>query len=475
MITNVYYRPHIFSPAYNPIVWSFESDKANEVDMTYVVDIYVNGQNNYAYRLKQRPNPQGVCMVDVSPIIQPYINLVNFQAEEGSTGAYFENGNLITTDFYLAVGEEYRIGTGELIIYDGTTDTAGEPAYFIFSNEGTALYAGGQLVADGPVRAFPAALSYSDGIENMADSDEYGLFKPYILGGLIPANLGYGKFLSESPREVVIGSDDHHTLTFLNWNDYAAGSYASAIQGFKVDYLSATGAPVSDFYYNQVSNGGGPSTDPAYTVLTRSRQTDLITFKCGTKDLDWGSNPIPTTYTVTATYKSTGTTGTDPGATGSETFTFNVETPCDDLYETVRLSWINSLGGRDYYNFNSFYEKSTSAKEDNYSQTLLDWSGTTPVNVGSTNNWKRGGDKSFNKIITTSFAIQSDWLTQEQIDFLGAIPESPSVWAYIGDNAIPETVTVTNLEYQYKKVKQVKLVQASFTCRINRVTKKQNY
>ena len=124
------------------------------------------------------------------------------------------------------------------------------------------------------------------------------------------------------------------------------------------------------------------------------------------------------------------------------------------------------------------YEKSTNSTESEYYQTTLDWSSVRPVQMTSetnTNeNWQRGGNKSYNKVVTETFLIESNWLDQTKVDFLGAIAESPSVWAYIGSNKIPYTAKVNNASYSYKLVKQEKLVQASFELTITKVQQKQN-
>jgi hypothetical protein len=108
----------------------------------------------------------------------------------------------------------------------------------------------------------------------------------------------------------------------------------------------------------------------------------------------------------------------------------------------------------------------------------LDWSGTSPIpTTGNTNLsplWIRGGNKSFNKTVTSTFAIQSDWLLQEEVNYLAGIAESPSVWAYIGEEETPYTVEINNFAYTYQNVKQRKLVQASFDMTWTKTQQKQN-
>lgn len=461
MITSVHYKPHIWSPAYNPIMYSFTSDKNTQVDFTYVVDIYVNeavGSATYTRRLKQRPNPAGACMIDISPIVTPFIDLSNYSAEEGWSLRY-RNSDEIAASVYIKVGEEYAGPSGgATAIYDGN-GSIGEPAYTIYSQE-----------FEKPVRVIPAALDYQDSQANLAATGAYGYFAPYVMDD-------NGKFLKRDSNSISVRASDRHTLSFLNWYDGPTGaSTLGSIQLMQISEYGATGLIATTNYYNQESNGGGPQLGSNYTTVTESITTDVLTFRCGPGDLSL--DPSTTYYTVTAYIKTTPSSSASPQTVASETVTFTLDTECQDLYPVVRLSWLNDLGGRDYYNFDMFYELTSVTEGDTYYQTPINWSSTTPVAVdGSadqTGNWLRGGNKSYNPNVVRTFSIQSDWLTQEYVDFLGGIAESSSVWAYIGDNPIPFTVQITNSEYTYKNIKQTKLVQASFDCQITKLQQKQN-
>ena len=455
-ITAVNYRPHIWSPAYNPIVWSFISNQNTQPDFTYVVDLYINGAVTRTYRIKQRPNPSGVCMVDVSSILQPYIDLALYAAEDGWSLRY-RNSNEVLATVLIKVGEEYSVN-GALTIFNGS-GVVGAPAYSIGAKENNSK----------PVRVTPAALPYRQSIENMASTTDYYYWSDYLMDG-------NGKFLKYDDNTIDVYSYDRHTLYFLNWNDLGAG-YNNGVQLTQIkEYNSSNALIATQDFQNTTGNGGGPQTAANYTTLTESRATDQLAVRVGPEDLSL--NPSTAYYTVTLFVKASATTSTTPGATASETVRFNIVDPCNDLYPRVRLSWLNSLGGRDYYNFTMFFEKTTDSPGEVYQQTDLNWSGTTPVALSSaadkTANWLRGGDKSFNKVVNTVYKIESDWITQAEMDFLGAIPESPQVWAYIGQDPEPYTVQISNLSYTYKLIKQVKLAQASFDMRFTKIQPKQN-
>jgi len=480
MITTINFKPHVYSAGYNPVVWSFLSDENENIDFSYVIDIYINaatGSTTPTYTLKQRPNQVGVCTVDVSSIVQPFIELTNYSVEEG-WNKNFRSSAEIAPSVFIKVGEEYIGGTGSTLTTFNGLGSTGSPAYFIGSLEQSAF----------PISVIPGALPWEEAVASMADADasSYGFYQPYLMGATGAGDLALpgGKFLKRDSNDITVAYGDHHTLAFINWNyRFLPGTYGRPVQCILYNAYGATGGLIETAtYQNLVSVGGGPNTNANYTSATWNNDYAMLTFACGPKDLGIipvGSQVDIVYYTIQAYTKTTATASTTPQTVASELVTFTIDTNCQTLYPVVRLSWLNDLGGRDYYNFNMFYELTSSSTEQTYSQNPLNWNSTTPVvtdsSANTSPNWMRGGAKSFNKVVTRTFTIQSDWLIQEYVDFLGAIPESPSVWAYIGDEVNPYTVIVEKADYTYKNVKQVKMVQATFVCKITKTQPKQNY
>jgi len=445
------YKPHIWSGAYNPIVWVATGGLVALEDPKYLIDIYINGATGATYQLKQNPNPAGAMVLDVGPIVQSYIELTNYAAEQ-DTPTQFKDSADIVADVWIDINMEAWYNAFNVYL----TDYVGAG----YSQEG----------GTGPVRVLPAALDYYDSIDHMETSTTNGYFADYIMDG-------DGKFLKMDSNNINLNINDHHTLSFLNTWDGAAGTYQESVQGIQIKYYDSSGTLLSgsQFFQNITGNGGGPQTSDSYVSTIETRDTKMITFRCGPKDLTVPNNT--SYYTAQAYMKASATTSSSPGTVASELVKFNiVDEDCAAVHDKVRLSFLNDLGGRDYYNFTKFYEKTTNSKQKKYSQPSLDWSNwLEPIATTSdkTGNWLRGGNKIFNKTITTQIKMQSDWLSQEQVDFLGNIPESSSVWAYIGDVERPYTVSVDNLVYSYKTVKQEKLVLVTIEATLTKINIKQ--
>ena len=471
-ITNVWTRPQLWMPAYNPIVWSFLSDKITEPNFSYVVEVWIalpsfSGRITTLY---QRPSASGNCMVDVSAIVQSYLSLSNFYGTEIGTSSgnlYAKYGNQLGSgstlwnaclEVYLVVGEQYNV-SGVPVIFDGS-GAQGSPGYTIVSN-----------YSSSPVRAFPGAIPNPSSVSNIMSTSVANSFaSPYIMDG-------NGLFLTRLGTTQSIMPGQHTTLSFLNqWDSGSPGTWASTVQGIQmISYNAAGGSLGTQFLYNNTANGGGPQTNDAYTSTSFGIGTSILRVNVGTSRF---TQPAGTAYyTVQAFRKSSATSSNTPGTACSALYRFNlVSPPCSDLYPTVRVAWFNDLGGMDYYNFTMLYEKSTTSEGETYNQSQINWDGAYPFSQTITGDWwLKGGKKSFNKIVTTRMVLQTDWLTQAEVDALGQIPESPLVWAYIGQNTNePVSLIVTNTEYTYSNVAQQKLVQVTLEAEWDKIQPKQN-
>lgn len=481
-ITSVAQRPHWISTPVNPMIYSVDSDKNEELDMFYVFDLYVNGSATRTHRIKQRPNPAGFGMIDISSIMSTHINLSDWAPAEfdyttGTNVIKDYDGIIAQVEVY--VGEEYLVD-GLPTLFDGS-GTAGDPAYELASSENNETP---NVNAKWPI-VVPGALSYQEGVESLSDQSTQ---IPYWQKYAQLDTTGYGYALSDVPlnatwNKFVLG--DFITLSYLNQNPFYVDNVSGQIYLWTIKaYENGNGTPLqTNIVYNITGNGGGPATTTGYSSVTFNDPEYFFLntqFNPGTL---WTAPAGMDYFTVTPTTKDSG------GSFEGQTYYFYVDPDCQDLYQRVRLSWLNKWGGRDYYNFTKFYEKSTNTTSDSYSQSNYNWSGTTPV-VGSgfqnkTNNWNKGGTKSFNRNTEITMRIESDWVVQEELDYLGAIPESPDVIAYVGDTVpaktpaaspeeIPYTVQITNLKYEYKLIKQQKLTQVSFDMTYTKLDKKQD-
>lgn len=488
MITSVPYKPNWLSPVYNPIIWSVNSSKINSQDFKYVFDIYVNGVK--VNRIKQRANPTGYGMIDVSNIVEGLLEWEspNTPQTQGETEIDWLNGKVyqdnvgLSKHVVIKVGEEYTTN-GVTQIYTGAADIAGEPAYTLYSANTTNT----QL----PIRAWSCSMEDHPQQWQMQDPTESGIFGLDPFNGDIcydhGMNLAYP--LSSDTLNRSMYRFDKQIISWINWSPYPS-QQDRPIYGFRWIFKDQNGAVLSQNDVPMVTQFGYAQRTACSSTVTAELDArfDLVHVLASPTDLiealNAGLFTVDDVYSIEIQGFSKGT-NCDFGTPITHKVTLNMLDYCAPLYPRVRLSWFNQWGSRDYMNFTMFMEKTIATQMSTYAQEQMNWSSSTPVpmlgNAGVIKNLGvKGGDKAYNKSATTTYSIQSDWLTQDQIELLEGLQKSPQVLAYIHDelNVISDyyayTATVSNTSYSVKNVKQVKLVQATFNLTITMSQKMQN-
>ena len=431
-------------------------------------------------------------MFDISTVAQGYLIDTNpngplTQGEttiDYATGKLFQSNGDLSANFYIKVGEEYTTG-GVTQIYNGVTNAVGAPQY--------AIYSGMTALANVPVHVWPSTVDYRR--QQYAMSNYAALSGAY---GVDPINnrvydhglastltrLAYPLMWNELEQDLY--AFDKMVLSFINWSPYNALADQRTIYGFRYTFKNAAGA--TTFTADRIvtsATGSGPrllcsdsltaQVDSQFGLLHVLASPDDVAQAMAT------TAPIGGKLEIQGFNKGTGCT---LGTAITEKVVINIQEYCDTtLYPRVRLSWLNTLGGRDYMNFTMLTEKTVSATSEKYTQEQMNWSGSQPVQTGLTtypgNLPTLGGDKIYNKEVTTAFKISTDWLTQEQVDLLEGLLKSPQVLAYIHtgaafDDDFPYQVNVKQAAYTSKNVRQNKVTQATFDVEVTLTEKIQN-
>jgi hypothetical protein len=496
-ITSVPYKPQWISPAYNPIVWSVLSTKVNSTDFKYVFDIYEVGNATPIQRIKQRANPTGYGMIDISTLVQGYIDSSNVNSAmtqgeltiEYTANKVFADNNLMSKKYFVKVGEEYTLN-GVTQIYNGVTDTAGAPNFLLYSGN-TQM---GNTTT--PVTVFCATLTDMEQqwqMKNTTASGVFGNFNNTVRSGnpfngntIYDKNYGLAHPLNFAELEQDVYAFDNTVLSYINWSPLTNNTTDQyVIFGFRFKRLNAAGTVIDtvdrpmtlQYGFAQKTNCSDiimTTLDAKYALVHVLASPDKLATALG-----WSAIQPGQTISIQG-FSQLNPSGGDCtfGAAVTAESKFHIQEYCVPLYPRVRLSWFNTLGGRDYMNFTMFTEKSINTSQSNYSQEQLNYSGATPVPSGQPyaspygNTSVKGGNKPYAKQSETMYSIQTDWLLQDQVDVLEGLVKSPQVLAYIKDannllaDDIPYNCIITNTNYTTKNVRQTKMVQGTFTVKL---------
>jgi hypothetical protein len=485
MITTINYAPSYLQGTYNPIIWSVTSDEIAQPNFSYVFDVYING--TFEIRLKVKPNPVGAGMVDISQICQAYLKNDRIPETVINTTTFlhlFADNTNSSLHLLVKAGEEYGG-----VIYDGNGNV-GEPDYNLWARTIQSNF-------DIPVHVWNSSLPFQQQQDGMSNgylySGGYGLLPSqtitYDWGNALPNNtLAYP--LSYAPLKQNVYYNDLNVLSFINWSQYPNILDNSYIAFCELNYY--------DKFGNGIVTGLAISVDSGTGYLQKGQCNDVVTTQLDAEfdilhvqcrlaslmeiiNIYTGGSYVMTAgeYIEVQMYSHANGSGCTQSLPLTQISRFTMLEDCDTLYTRVRLSWLNELGGRDYMNFTAFMEKETSTTNSNYYQETMNWSALKPVTENLTNpNFNlqtKGGDVIYNKQASTSWILNTDWLTQDEVNLLEGLQKSSNVIAYFNDTPynvlVPQSVRIGQTSYKTKNVKQVKLVQGEFEIFLNQVQK----
>ena len=244
-------------------------------------------------------------------------------------------------------------------------------------------------------------------------------------------------FLTSSPRTLKICSDENYYL-------YAV--------------LNLSNEP-PDLMLSVYDEAGGLLG----TEIKNLTGTDIILrYGVGTKNInEW--NPA---YLVGASYYTVQLYGTYLGTPTpiSELFTFNIDCDCSKYNEKFRLHWLNPLGGFDAFTFNQRFDRTLNIKKSNYTKIL----GAVDSVGAFTFETSQAGKVNFNTISNELAKINSEWITEEECNWLFTAVKSSQVFWEINSTTYAPVVVINNT-YQQKTYAGEKLFNLELTIEISNV------
>jgi len=132
-------------------------------------------------------------------------------------------------------------------------------------------------------------------------------------------------------------------------------------------------------------------------------------------------------------------------------------------FEPIRFTWLNNLGGRDWYTFIKRNTNVQTAEREIFYQLPGYWSAAT-YSVQD-NQPARYGNTVYNVKLENTWTASTDWITEEQSTWLRGMFASPHVVAYLPGRTQPVLVTITDGSYSVETYARQKLFQyfVSFT------------
>lgn len=446
MITQTLQSPPVFSSAYNPILWMVESNATYYPNFKYIFDVYIGGATG-PLRFKTPANPAGRGLIDVSALAQSEIIITDNLPSLSNTPFY--GGTGLAGQIYILAGEEYSLTLDQPIIeYDGL-GAVGAPAYGLY--------------ADANFRPCPnattpvVALAWGQGAnayyDYLASGGEDVLQYEMALSSI---NDTGGKWLTRYPGlNQEIRSDEDFTISWLNYNFEAATGPATVPYAMKIE-LYQDGVNVGDeIYYNTEANGGQWTTCNTWSGGPTGSQKYISSFKINPADI--GGTAAFDQFCL-ALYPYADYATCTLGATAdSETMCLTINDQNCWGFDPIRFTWLNNLGGRDWY---TFIKRNTYTQNANRSTTykLPGYWSAANYSVGY-DSPARYGTTTFKIDLTNTWTASTNWLNEEESEWLRSMFASPSLLAYLPGRTQPTLINITDANYSVQNFAREKLFQ----------------
>lgn len=438
MAITIYQYPNQVNQANSDLIWVVSSSFTTSSQYQYICTLK-DGCGNDLTTIKQQPNPSGKGVFDLGRLAIQYLGFTTTQSmwNAGENSIYYkplESGKY----FKVAFGEQYATSsTGIPRVYNGiVNNVTGSPAqsgsipYYFWLN---------------------GTVDPNSGYWNWNTSS-------YYVPKTTPSSTTFKEniCLTEAPRTQSCQITDYMTLWFLNGNISGSSTTAQDVYGVELTVYDDTNTVV----YNTIEyniggsdlNSGGPRNNinqlwsAVSSVNPCTTTASLLSIGIGPENLtlrggfDFRTDSW-TYYTIKLLGQEAAATPNTNGVWDEFTI-YKQEINCG--YEGVRFVFWNNVGAWDYFNFTLENSKTTTMDRSTYKQSFVDYS--TPTTSVPYNKQRRG-QTTYNIDLEEIYTSNSDWLTQEQSDWLEQLFYSPNVYIQDGIEMVPvviDNVSVTS-------------------------------
>lgn len=414
--------------------WIYTAESTNasgNYKFKYFIDLYLGRFGTvYITRLKFSANARGVGIINLSDILEQYVNPTYLGSSLSANESQFKGSDNL---FRL----ECPIHAIDKLSLNSTTD---DSLTAISNNMNKMTLGFGEEYSTNPNdapteypfqaiqmnKAFFNGMAYNN--EGIKVSGNYGISlqnwnnKRYLL------NNTAARFLTNAPSGQLtrfdgqrIRENDYATLAFLNGKFAEADSLPGVVY---IIWYDINGGLITLTNYPINASNGGHDASSDFNIGDACKAYCFVGVGLGNLK-NWGITPPANaaSYTVQLT---------DAGLNAiTEPYKYTIQSDDCKGYETIRLTWLNKFGAWDYYNFTKKSIKGSDINRTTFSTIKGNWGGDTF--------YKNGYDRgvtTLNTEVVSNITVNTDWMdTDEEAAWLEELFISPEVYILEGYDA----------------------------------------
>lgn len=457
MAINIISTPHIFSPAYNPVEFTFSGNNNTKNAYVYIFDVY-DTSNNLLSRQKIAPLMSGEGKADISKIVSSYVSKTFT-----TTGVTVSNCVDSYLNYYVKIGEEYQSEDWTFTTSNGLTSGFIPRLYGIrLTNTATThTYISGDYINITNSNATPISLNGVHKIINVPNSNSIDIGKPlnYDSSGVtqyadyrkvttynIASKSGltvfngvetFGDFISYSGDGYILSgastskkalTDLPNTFYATRTQDIKLNTYIPRVSGF-------TYYPVAVDNLNNTTTGI-PVGTPFITAITQ--------FNVGPTVMNINSNA---TYYDVHIVSNNG-----PVTQLTKKYRIYIDNRCK--IEDYEIAFMDRKGS-----INSFAFQLKSLETGNVERTQ--YNKELPNNYNTYDAGEINIFINLNKELT----LNTNWMTEEMSIYFEQLETSPYTWVKI--NGIYYACTILDTSFENTKYKNQRLIKKTVKIRLS--------
>lgn len=407
-------QPQSLTPAYNKMIYHVSSNNTAQDNFKFICDIYIDGA--YIRREKRSKHPDfNACIFDVHRIVESFVtHTLGSEFPEACSNLIDDNWCSVVCKF----GEEYGLSSTGVTVYPDLQNSSG-------------------------TYAFNGAVNESEYID--WDGSDYLM------------NSSGSLFLMTLPNKTVMrpttGIRGNTILRNQNYFAYAHTEDSPFIDRLVISTYDVNHNLIDEYQVEQTRIGAKFMMFP---IGYNANLIDAGNFVTGSPPVYTDSVYSSRIYLVDASNNQI-----------SEEIWLRVIDRCSP-YESFEVHWMDRLGA-----INTFIFDNASNENDSIDRNEYRIQPGTMASDSFTLSKSDRGKQSFFTASQKELRLKSDWITQNEYDWLKYIKESPQVWIYQGGEYI--AMNVKDTSYESKKTANTTLINLELTLDYSQKNHRQRY
>jgi hypothetical protein len=445
-------EPEDFSPAYNPLVFQYDSTNKNADGFKYIFDVYESGTANKIGEYRVFPRiTDGYGHIDLSPLLRTKVTFTKQSGTEDATA---------TESFYkydVKVGEEYIVAvayTASLTNSSGNVKITATHSYQV--GDQVVISQADSGVANPQLEGLHTVIA----INTTVDFTVSALWSD-VTDATINGSVKYADNRKTITRDVVTESNKYvfnGAFKHNDWSSYDSTKYILTANTDKfITYQPQNFyiTPTQEVFFNLSTNG----TTTGFIVF-QNDGGDILKYAANANSYVYQANVGATANPSTVVSGTAGHIKSDTeyydvwytnagGTQHSLKYRFYIDRRC--AIEDYYVLFLDRLGSMSSFAFQLRAYERGNITRDSYNQRIEGSVSSSKWNYSN----EEYGMRTYKVGVEKTLELNTNWMTEDMAEYFEQLLTSPVTYFYDGREYLPCTITDTSFEVERQRNKNL--------------------